>query len=120
MSEVEKEKMIPREEEAVKCPNCGVILPEEIVFRLSRRNEKEFAFILVGVIMGAVIGVVGSFWVSFTIEILRSIIPETQWLLTSVLGLIVTTFVVVYVLVKMIRFAERHTGIESNRKEKKP
>ena len=117
MSEVEKKKITLRVGEPIKCPNCGAILPEETISPLLRENEKDFAFLLIGVVMGAAIGVVGNFWVSFAIETLRGIIPETQWLLVSVLGLIVTTLLTVYVLIKMIHFAEKRMDVGSKREK---
>jgi hypothetical protein len=108
-----KTELLKGEGTGVKCPSCGTMLPEDTVSQLLKKEEKEFAFLLVGVLMGAAIGVVGNFWVSFAIETLKSLIPEAQWLLTSALGLIVTTIVTIYVLIRMIRFAQKRIGIES-------
>ena len=98
--------------ENVKCPNCGAELPEDTLAQLMKKEEKELGFLVLGVALGAVIGLVGNVWVAFLFEVIRSLVPEAQWFLSSILGLVVTTVVTIYVIVKMFRFSVKYFGIE--------
>jgi uncharacterized membrane protein YeaQ/YmgE (transglycosylase-associated protein family) len=91
----------------VRCPKCDAELPEDTIEQLLKKEEKEMGFLLLGVVLGAVLGLVGSLWVSFLFEALRNLIPQAQWLISSVIGLAVTTVVSIYVLIKMLRYATR-------------
>ena len=103
------------EDESVKCPNCGAELPDDISFQLLKKEQKEFGFLVLGVGLGAVLGLVGNFWVAFMFEVIKALIPEAQWLLSSLLGLVITTLVSIYVIVKLFRFAMKYMGIEAKR-----
>jgi uncharacterized membrane protein YeaQ/YmgE (transglycosylase-associated protein family) len=92
----------------VKCPKCGAELPDDMIGQLLKKEEKEMSFLLIGVVLGAVLGLVGSLWVGFLFEALRSLIPQAQWFTTSLIGLVATTLVSAYVLMKMFRLAIEH------------
>jgi hypothetical protein len=113
--EPEKTRLVVSDDKKIKCPNCGEELPEDTVSQLMKKEEKEFGFLMIGVVLGAVLGLVGNLWVAFLFEAIRSLIPEAQWLLSSVLGLVITTLVSIYVLVKMFRFAIKAMGVEAKR-----
>jgi hypothetical protein len=96
------------DEKNIKCPKCGAELPDDTIEQLLKKEEKEMGFLLIGVVLGAVLGLVGSLWVGFLFEALRSLIPEAQWFTSSLIGLAVTTLVSIYVLIKMFRLAIGH------------
>ena len=110
------------DERNIKCPECGVELPEDTIEQLLKKEEKEMGFLFLGVVFGAVLGLVGNLWVGFLFEALRSLIPGAQWFASSLVGLVVTTLVSIYVLMKMFRFAVGHMEgkerIEIRRKNK--
>ena len=89
------------ENESVKCPNCGANLPDDTVSQLMKKEEKDFSFLVLGVALGAIIGLVGNVWVAFLFDAIKTLVPEAQWLLSSLLGLAITTVVSIYVIVKM-------------------
>jgi len=101
------------EDESVKCPNCGAKLPDDTLSQLLKKEQKEFSFLVLGVALGAVLGLVGNVWVAFLFEVIRTLIPEAQWLASSLLGLAITTIVSIYVIVKMFRFAVKYLGVEA-------
>ncbi len=96
------------DEKTIKCPECGAELPDDTVEQVLKKEEKEMGFLLIGVVLGAVLGLVGSLWVGFLFEALRSLVPGAQWFTSSIIGLAVTTLVSTYVLIKMFRFAIEH------------
>jgi predicted lysophospholipase L1 biosynthesis ABC-type transport system permease subunit len=100
------------ENESIKCPSCGANLPDDTVAQLLKKEEKEFSFLILGVVLGAIIGLVGNVWVAFLFEVIKTAIPEAQWFPSSVLGLAITTIVSIYVIVKMFRFAVKYMGVE--------
>jgi len=101
------------ENESVKCPNCGANLPDDTVSQLMKKEEKDFSFLVLGVALGAIIGLVGNVWVAFLFDAIKTLVPEAQWLLSSLLGLAITTVVSIYVIVKMFRFAVKYMGVEA-------
>ena len=101
------------ENESVKCPNCGANLPDDTVSELMKKEEKDFSFLVLGVALGAIIGLVGNVWVAFLFEAIKTLVPEAQWLLSSFLGLAITTVISIYVIVKMYRFALKYMGVEA-------
>ena len=100
------------DENNVKCPRCGAELPDDTIELLLKKEQKEMSFLLIGVVLGAALGLVGSLWVGFLFEALRSLIPGAQWFTSSLIGLAVTTLVLIYVLIKMFRFAFGHMEAE--------
>lgn len=104
------------DEKKVTCPKCGAELPDDTIEQLLKKEQKEMSYLLIGVVLGAVLGLVGSLWVGFLFEALRNLIPEAQWLTGSLIGLAVTTLVSIYVLIKMFHFAIGHMEVE-RRKE---
>ena len=80
--------------------------------------EKELGFLLLGVILGAVLGIVGSLWVEFLVELLQSIIPSESWTIASFIGLLLSTILSIYLLVKVVQTAQKYImGEESLHRE---
>jgi len=111
----EKTDLHLSDEAIIRCPNCGEKLSDEVFSQLLKTEEKEFGYLVLGVVFGAILGLVGNLWVAFMFEVFRSLIPEGQWLLSSIIGLVLTTFVTIYALVKMLRFTMKHMGIKERR-----
>jgi hypothetical protein len=100
------------EDESVKCPNCGANLPDDTLAQLMKKGGKDFSFLILGVALGAIMGLVGNLWVAFLFEVIKTLVPEAQWLMSSLLGLAITTVVTIYVIVKMFSFAVKYMGVE--------
>ena len=81
---------------------------EEFLKRLPRREVREFGFLILGVVFGAVLGILGSLWVTFLVELLRNLIPPELWTLVSLLGLVITTILSIYILVKVIQISVKY------------
>lgn len=111
----EKTTLVVSDGESIKCPNCGEKLPDDIASQLLKTEEKEFSYLVLGVVFGAILGLVGNFWVAFLFEVIKGVIPGAQWLPSSLLGLVIATLVSIYVLVKMLRFTMKHMGVEQKR-----
>lgn len=113
----EKEGTISVREEMIKCPKCG-----EEILPLPSKVERELGFLLMGVVFGAALGIVGNLWVGFLFELIRNIIPQELWTGTSILGLIVTTVLSIYIFVRVTQSATKYTRGEerlTDKKEKK-
>jgi hypothetical protein len=91
----------------VKCPKCGAELSEDTISRLLKKEQKELGFLLLGVVFGAVLGIVGNLWVSFLIEAAKSYVASSLWPIVSIIGVIVTTILSVYVLLRVVKYAAR-------------
>ena len=63
---------------------------------LPPKEERELGFLLLGVVFGAVLGILGGLWVSFFVELLRDLIPSESWTLVSFLGLVIATILGIY------------------------
>jgi len=81
---------------------------EDFLKRLPRKETREFGFLLLGVVFGAILGILGSLWVSFLVELLRNLIPQESWTLFSFLGLVITSILSIYVLIKAIQISTRY------------
>lgn len=75
---------------------------------LKTKEAKELGFLLLGVVFGAVLGIIGSLWVTFLVELLRGFIPPELWTLVSFFGLIITTILSIYILVKVIKVSVKY------------
>jgi len=80
---------------------------EERELPLLPKEEKELGFLLLGVVFGAVLGILGGLWVSFLVELLSDFIPQELWTVTSFSGLIITTILSIYTLMKAIQMATK-------------
>jgi len=112
----EKEGIISVKERMIKCPKCG-----EEIFPLPGKVEKELGFLLLGVMFGAVLGIVGNLWVAFLFELVWNFIPPELWTVTSIVGFLVTTIISIYVLMRVMQSAMKHTtgeGWLTGKKEK--
>lgn len=100
------------EEEILKCPKCG----EELT-RLPTRVQRELGFLLLGVVFGAALGIVGNLWVAFLFELVKILIPQETWALSTFLGLIITTVASIYILLRTMRTAVKYTTGEERLRE---
>ena len=73
-----------------------------------KKEEKELGFLILGVVLGAVLGIVGGLWVSFLVELIKNLIPPESWTLVSFLGLIITTILSIYTLIKVVQIAKKY------------
>jgi len=46
---------------------------------LKIEEAKELGFLLLGVVFGAVLGIVGNLWVTFLVELVKCLIPSGLW-----------------------------------------
>lgn len=100
----EKEGIFSVKDRMIKCPKCG-----EEILPLPAKLEKELGFLLLGVMLGAVLGIVGNLWVAFLFELVKNVIPAELWTEASIVGLVVTTIVSIYVLIRVIKSAIKYT-----------
>jgi len=93
---------------------------EEFLKRLPRREVREFGFLILGVVFGAVLGILGSLWVTFLVELLRNLIPPESWTLFSLVGLAITSIFSIYVLIKATQISAKYIiGEKRDKTEKK-
>ena len=86
---------------------------KEIVASSLMGAEKELGFLILGVVFGAVLGILGNLWVAFLVELVRIIIPTELWTVASFLGLIITTILSLFILKKSFESALKYiTGKE--------
>jgi hypothetical protein len=97
------------QKQSVKCPECGAELTEDVISQLMKKEEKEFGFLILGVVFGAVLGIMGNLWVSLLIEVAKGYITSSLWPTFSIIGLAATTVLSVYILVRMIKWAVKYT-----------
>jgi len=100
----EEEGTISAKEKTIKGPKCG-----EEILPLPSKVERKLGFLLLGVVFGAALGIAGNLWVGFLFELIRNLIPPELWTGTSILGLIVTTVLSMYFLVRVMQSATKYT-----------
>jgi len=100
------------QEESVQCPKCGTELPQDTLSQLMKKEQKDFAYLLLGIFFGAVLGVVGNLWVSFLLEVARSYVASSLWSTFSLIGLIATTVLSIYVLTRIAKSTAQLTSGE--------
>lgn len=74
---------------------------------LETKEERELGFLLLGVVFGAVLGILGNLGVAFLVELIRDLIPPGLWTVVSFLGVVFTTILSIYVLIKVIQIATK-------------
>lgn len=75
---------------------------------IERINPRALGFLLLGVVFGAVLGVLGNLWAAFLVELVRNLIPPELWTVASFLGVVITTILSIYILIKVVEIAEKH------------
>ena len=75
---------------------------------IERINPRALGFLLLGVVFGAVLGVLGNLWAAFLAELVRNLIPPELWTVASFLGVVITTILSIYILTKVVEIAEKH------------
>lgn len=70
--------------------------------------ERELGFLILGVVFGAVLGILGNLWVAFLVELVKCLIPPESWTVASFLGVVIATVLSIYVLIKVIGIAEKY------------
>lgn len=75
---------------------------------LTKEEKKELGLLFLGVVIGAALGIVGNLWVAFLIELIRNLVSSELWTAVSILGLVITTILSLYILKKLAETAAKY------------